>query len=106
MSWPMFILYPGYLTHNSHQPETWATTSLTTCLHFLDLIFEQWIEKMIGQLKFFVSIVLVLSYKTTWTKAFQNLKGIKCSGKNEELQIQSYNSKFGDLCPELDIKLR
>ena len=61
---------------------------------------------MVQQLKFYISIVLVVSYMTTWTKAFQYLKGIKCSGKNEELKIQSFESKLGDLCPELDIQTR
>ena len=61
---------------------------------------------MVKQLKFLVSIVLVVSYMTTWTTATQNLKGMKCSGKNEELKISSFDSKLGDLCPELDIKIK
>ena len=61
---------------------------------------------MVQQFKFYISIVLVVSYMTTWTEAVQYLKGIKCSGKNEELKIQSYESKLGDICPELDIETR
>ena len=61
---------------------------------------------MVKQLKCFVCIVLVVSYMTTWTTATQYLKGIKCSGKNEELKISSFETKLGDLCPELDIKIR
>ena len=60
---------------------------------------------MVKQLKFLVCIVLVVSYMTTWTTATQNLKGIRCSGKNEELKISSFETKLGDLCPELDIKI-
>ena len=43
---------------------------------------------------------------TTWTAAIQQLKGIQCSGKNEGLKIQSYDSKLGDLCSDFDIKIR
>ena len=61
---------------------------------------------MVKHLKFYISIVLVVSYMTTWTKATQYLKGIKCSGEKKEFKIQSYESKLGDLCPELNIETR